>query len=317
MVTKYQMASSAVAVSSVRSSTRLAAGPTPTSPSWVPARAERVVPLADLGMGDSRRRTLRDHLSVTVRHVPLEGNYNLRDLGGYVAVDGRSVRYGCLYRSDQLCHLTDADLDAFQELGIRVVFDLRNEAERAAFPSRIPEGVEVRERTSPGTDAADVRTLEQVVASGDLPARDDELRGSIYVELLDRLAPELNTILTLAADAQERPLLFHCAAGKDRTGLTAALLLGLLGVPEDDILDDYELTSVYFGERRLESLSSLLETHGVQPDRVRPLLHARRPVLVHALRHLDQEWGGMEGYAIERLGVVADLPERLREHLLV
>jgi protein-tyrosine phosphatase len=250
------------------------------------------------------------------RHIPLEGNLNLRDLGGYESRDGRRTRTGCVYRSDELHALTDADLDVLADLGLRVVVDLRNEEERVVRPSRLPAGVELRERVTPWS-GGDLRTTEEQIAAGELPDRDDERFTQVYVDLLERLAPELRTILELAVDAPDRPLLFHCAAGKDRTGIAAAVLLGTLGVSDEVILDDYELTSTYWGARRLEILAPVMAEHGVTEERIRPLVEARRPVLAATLEHVHDRWGGFEGYARDHLGVEPHLPERLRGSLLV
>jgi protein-tyrosine phosphatase len=250
------------------------------------------------------------------RHIQLEGSLNLRDLGGYEVPDGRTVRTGCVFRSDELHRLTDADLEAVASLGIRVVFDLRSEHERRSRPSRLPADVELLERTS-AWSGGDVRTTEQQIAAGELPERDDQAFALVYIDLLDRLAPDLGVILERAVGAPARPLLFHCAAGKDRTGLAAATLLGLLGVPEEVILDDYELTTTYYSARRLEALAPVLAEHSVPDERIRPLLEARRPVLATALAHLHDRWGGFESYAVEHIGVAADLPDRLRAALVV
>ena len=253
---------------------------------------------------------------VEPRHIRLEGSLNLRDLGGYETRDGRTIRTGCVFRSDELHALTDADLETVSKLGIRVLFDLRNAEERRARQNRLPHAMEVLERVSPAT-GTDVRTTEEQIARGELPQADDEFFATVYIGLLDRLAPELRTIVERAVDAPARPLLFHCAAGKDRTGLAAAVLLGLLGVADEVILDDFELTSRYFTPRRMDMLADAMTEHGVAVERLRPLLEARRPVLATALRHLHDQWGGFEGYALEHLGVDAGLPERLRAALLV
>jgi protein-tyrosine phosphatase len=212
--------------------------------------------------------------------------------------------------------LTDADLEAVTRLGIRVVFDLRNADERAARPSRLPVDVELLERASLPTEG-DTRTTEEQIAAGELPVPDDEFFATVYIDLLDRLAPELRVILERAVDAPTRPLLFHCAAGKDRTGITAAVLLGVLGVPNDVILDEYELTSQYYAPRRMDALAALLAEHGVADERVRPLLEARRPVLAAVLQHIDERWGGFDRLATDHLEVGTDLPARLRAALLI
>ena len=253
---------------------------------------------------------------MTKRHIVLDGSFNLRDLGGYESGDGRRVRGGCLFRSDELHALTDADLDAVSELGIRVVFDLRNADERAARPSRLPIDVELLERVSQPT-GGDVRTIEELIAVGELPVPDDEYFATVYVDLLDRLAPELRIILERAVDAPTRPLLFHCAAGKDRTGIVAAVLLGLLGVPHDVILDDYELTSRYYTPRRMNALAAAMAEHDVPAERIRPLVEARRPVLATALGHIDERWGGFDGFVTDHVAIGTDLPERLRAALLI
>jgi protein-tyrosine phosphatase len=250
------------------------------------------------------------------RHIKLEGNLNLRDLGGYQSADGSVVRAGCLFRSDELHALTDADLEVVGSLGIKVVFDLRADHERAARPNRLPPDVELLERTSPSAGGPGP-TLEEQIALDQLPVRDDEEFAGVYIDLLDRLAPELRIILDRAVDSPNRPLLFHCAAGKDRTGLTAAILLGLLGVPNEVILDDYELTSTYFTPGRMDALAEALAKYSVPEDRIRPLLEARRPVLATTLRHLHERWGGFDGYVEQHLKVLADLPHRLRAALLV
>ncbi|MGO9877008.1 MAG: tyrosine-protein phosphatase [Acidimicrobiia bacterium] len=250
------------------------------------------------------------------RHVRLEGSFNLRDIGGYRSSDGRRFRSGCVFRSDELHALTDADVAVVASLGIRVVFDLRNASERVARPSRLPKDVELLERTSPST-TGETRTTEEQIAIGELPVRDDEYFAGVYVGLFDRLAPELRIVLERAVDAPTRPLLFHCAGGKDRTGIVAAVLLGLLGVSDEVILDDYELTSTYFTPRRMETLAAVMAEYGIADERVRPLLEARRPVLSAALRHVHERWGGYEGYAREHLTIRPDQIERLRAALLI
>jgi protein-tyrosine phosphatase len=247
--------------------------------------------------------------------VLLEGSLNLRDIGGYATRDGHVVRTGCVYRSDELHALTDADLEVVDTLGIRVVFDLRNVAERTARPNRLPADVELLERATPSPNGTP-RTTEEQILRNTLPDRDDEHFAAVYIELLERLGPELRIILERAVDSPTRPLLFHCVAGKDRTGIAAAVLLGVLGVADDVILDDYELTSTYFTPRKLDALAPLLAEHGVSEARIRPLLEARRPVLATALGHVHERWGGFEGYVRDHLAVELELPERLRAALL-
>ena len=250
------------------------------------------------------------------RHIRLDGSLNLRDLGGYEVTRRQVVRTGCVFRSDELHALTDADLEVVTTLGVKVVFDLRNHDERARRPSRLPPDVELLERASPSIEG-DGRTIEDQIIGGDLPIADDDYFAGVYIRLLDCLGPELSVILQRAVESPQRPLLFHCAAGKDRTGIVAAVLLGLLGASDDTILDDYELTSAHYTPGRLQAMAALMAEHQVTEDRVRPLLEARRSVLAAALQHLHGTYGGYDAFATDQLGLGADLPARLRAALLV
>jgi protein-tyrosine phosphatase len=252
------------------------------------------------------------------RTISLEGCLNLRDLGGYPTADGREVRRGCLYRSSALCSLTDADVDAFAALGIEVVVDLRNDHERRSRPNRLPPEVQLIVRESPSQRTQPGQSLEEQIVHGTLPPRDDDVFTTTYVRLLDEsLVGVLRQTLVAAIDSPARPLLFHCAAGKDRTGLVAAVVLGLLGVDEATIVADYELTEQHWAVPRLAALADLLAEHGVTEDQVRPFLEPRTEVFRRALAHVDARWGGVEGYAVDHLGVDPSLPERLRAALLV
>ncbi len=249
-------------------------------------------------------------------HVPLEGIFNLRDLGGYETFDGRVVRTGCLFRSDELHALTGADLDVVKGLGVRVVFDLRNQFERDLRPNPVLAEIITHERQAPPQDTSGL-TMEEKLAAGIAPAQADDVEfGDVYIALLTYLGNELRHIVELAADAHESPLLFHCVAGKDRTGITAAVLLGLLGVPDETILDDYELTTELWTPRRMEQLADLVAEHNLDADNLRLTVSARRPVLTRALAHLHDVWGSFDRYAVEALSVAPDLPHRLRANLL-
>ena len=253
-----------------------------------------------------------------MRHVPLEGNLNLRDLGGYASALGGTVRPGCLFRSDELHALTDADLEVIAALGVRVLFDLRNDAERTLRPNRLWDGVEVHERETPSHEPTSAgRTLADDIISGWVGVPDDDDFAGVYIDLITRLAPELRRIVELAAQSVERPLLFHCAAGKDRTGIAAAVLLGLLGVPDETILDDYELTTTYSTPKRYAEVAELVEQHGANAEHVRTFISARRPVLAKSLAHLHETWDTYDNYATEVLGVDPSLLVLFREGLLL
>ncbi len=183
------------------------------------------------------------------RLVPLVGSFNFRDLGGYPGLDGRLTRWGRLFRSDALHELTAADVARLRELGLRTVIDLRTERELArsgrgplepedvAFHhlAVVKEGVRIDGTTDGAADG------EAVAAPA--PAGDD--LAERYLWYLDVGGDAIARALTLFGAGERYPLVFHCAAGKDRTGVLAALVLELLGVDRDAIVTDYVIT----GER--------------------------------------------------------------------
>jgi protein-tyrosine phosphatase len=167
------------------------------------------------------------------RHLSLEGVWNFRDLGGYPAAGGRTIRWRTLFRADGLDRLTPADLTAVAGLGLRTVVDLRTPDEVA------------KARFEPG-DASAWHHLPMIDV---LPPPDDfaewvvsEYVADQYVAMLEGAPASVRTFLGLLTDPGAYPLVFHCFAGKDRTGILTALVLGLLGVADDDIAADYALS---------------------------------------------------------------------------
>jgi protein-tyrosine phosphatase len=249
------------------------------------------------------------------RLVPLEGTLNFRDLGGYLSDDGSRVRWGRLFRSDGLHALTDADHELLTAIGLRTVYDLRWASELEAQPSRLPaEGVVVH-HLAVGEDPEGGGDLLERIFSGEIEEISIERLVDIYNELLDQGAATFAKLLTHLTDDGALPAVFHCSAGKDRTGISAALLLRLLGVPRDVVLDDYELSTTYRTAKRLDALRPRFEEAGLDIDRFRDYLSAPRPVLAATLTRIETEHGGVEGYLRDG-GMDSRTPGRLRELLL-
>jgi protein-tyrosine phosphatase len=253
------------------------------------------------------------------RLVPLEGTLNFRDLGGYRGLDGRTVRWGRVFRSDALHELTDADRETLRAIGLRAIYDLRKAHERERQPTALTADHGHRDVHLAVDDDPDAQVgadlLDQIM-DGTLPEADDGYMADIYAEILLTGAGAYGRLLTHLTEDDGLPALFHCAAGKDRTGIAAALLLGALGVDEETILDDYELTNVYRSNQRIEALRPAIEAAGVDVEKVRPFLSARRPVMEATLRHLRDDHGGIEAYLLGPAGVAPATLDRLRDLLL-
>ena len=169
-------------------------------------------------------------------HSLMEGARNFRDVGGHPTIDGKRVRTELVYRSDRLSSLTDRDVETFAELGIRTVVDFRPEAERdLTGQNRMLDGVIYM--TFEIGDAAMAPQVRRALHDGDFTALPDLEEGNR--RLVRDFAGELGATLRVIADSANLPLVFHCIGGKDRTGMTAILLLSILGVPADLVRADY------------------------------------------------------------------------------
>lgn len=249
--------------------------------------------------------------------VPLAGAMNVRDVGGYRATDGQTVRRGMVFRSDHLADLTDDDLDELADRAIRTIVDLRRDDEVTARPSRLWPGVLERVHLPVVGDEASSRDLVVRMKAGEVSTFGVDDVAQTYSEILARHADAFAAVLTLIADLDRVPLLFHCTAGKDRTGLTTALLHSVLGVDRSDVLHDFDLSNRYRCERRIEQLRPELEAAGIDIDAIRPALTAPVAALDTALDELHDRYGGAERYLCEVGGMPGEVVDVLRVQLLI
>jgi protein-tyrosine phosphatase len=169
------------------------------------------------------------------RLIPLIGAYNFRDLGGYPTLDGRVTQWGRLYRSDTLHELTDGDLDVLREIGLSSIIDLRTSAELERTGRGLLGDEPVRHVHLPVVQEGGTNQGAPADAQEDLHRR--------YLWYLDIGRDALVSALTMVGDPESYPMVFHCAAGKDRTGVLAALVLDIVGVERNVIVEDYVLTA--------------------------------------------------------------------------
>jgi protein-tyrosine phosphatase len=227
------------------------------------------------------------------RVVPLEGASNFRDLGGYAGQHGRRLRWGRLYRSAHLGSLTASDQQRVAHLGITRVLDFRGVAERAATPNRLPGAAEHSLAIEPTV----VQRMDALVAAGRTLTGPvvSELMRDLYRGLVNQQAARFAELFEhlLAADA---PLVFHCTAGKDRTGVAAALVLLALGVPRDVVRGDYLLTNELYKHPPLPHSDT-------PPDALAVLWQVQDGFLDAALQVIDSEHGGVDDYLTQRLGL--------------
>ena len=241
------------------------------------------------------------------RHVHLDGCFNFRDLGGYRTADGRWTRPQRLYRADGPHALTAADGDALAALELATVLDLRS-----------PQEVEHRGCYT----AALSNVVEYHLPMFDLLPDPDELVDWVdpalvarrYRTMLDEAESTIAEILDVLSDPDACPTLFHCSAGKDRTGIVAAVLLGVLGVPDHVIVTDYTLSATAM-HRLVAYYQATYPDAAEQLSRVAPAMVAANPnAMAGLVRGLHRDYGTFDDYA-SAIGA-GDAPRHIRDSLL-
>ena len=243
------------------------------------------------------------------RSIVLEGASNVRDLGGWPAAGGAHVRFGAVFRSASLGRLTAADAHRLEQTGLRTVVDLRGEIEQERAPSQLDAlpGVAVHflpiEPSLGGPRRTD--TVARAATAEDALAMMRRAYKSYALDWWPRYAALFDLLLR----AERRPLLFHCTAGKDRTGFGAALVLAALGVGHDAILEDYMATDrLWQGDAAIRA--------ALPPAVADVLLAVHGELLDVAFAAIRDAYGSLDAYLEQRIGLDPARRERLREALL-
>lgn len=236
------------------------------------------------------------------RHIPLTGATNFRDLGGYMGHEGRPVQWRKIFRSDHLASLDENDLRQIKNLKIGRTFDFRGVVESQSQSYQWP-GIQ---RHSLSIEPTVVQRLQAQHLSGKPLSAADALDAmqTTYRDFVKsdshRFAELFDHMLT-----KPDPLLFHCTAGKDRTGLAAALVLSALGVSEKDIWQDYLLTNQLY-KRNSTGASNL------SPDVLKIVWEVQASFLQSSLDVIQQDHGGMHNYLSQQLKLSPAALDKLR-----
>ena len=235
------------------------------------------------------------------RSLALAGASNFRDLGGYVGHAGRSVRWRRLFRSDHLAALTQDDIVELSRHGLARVCDFRDETERAPLLCAMP-GVSVYFLPIQPTI---VQSMSDLLAAGHLLTPQDTVRlmQETYRAFVHDNAAAYAELFRLLLES-DAPLVFHCTAGKDRTGFAAAMILLALGVERDVVMQDYLLTNAFF--RMPDTQGSRLPLEVLQV-----LWRVQEEFLDASLHAVDNDYGGVLSYLETALGVGPGERERL------
>jgi protein-tyrosine phosphatase len=239
----------------------------------------------------------------------LEGQYNFRDLGGLPAGNGFQTRSGMIYRSGDLNSITDTDIALMEKIGLALIIDFRSERERIHRPNReIPSVRKIR--TLPINDSARETAMEYIAENN--AAELENVLISDYRRIIRENQEEYRQFLNELASTPYLPLVFHCTAGKDRTGLAAVFLLTALGVEFNSVFQDYTASNIYNAERMAMIINRMNET-GRNGEIIRPLLEIKKEYLDAALAEISENYGGLHNFVIDTLK--ADVT-RLKERFL-
>ena len=251
------------------------------------------------------------------RLLSLHGVRNFRDLGGYRTQDGRRVKWGKLFRSGSMAGLASSDHDGLARLSIRTIIDLRTAYERQAEPNTWHLAAKIT--CWSGDCHNSFGELRKVLASG-LPsaaaARDAMIEG--YRRLPFEQAPAFTELFGRLA-AGDVPLIVHCSAGKDRTGIAAALVLSALGVARDTVVEDYVLTNKvadlerHHLQRARQRKSALADQ---SPEIISAVMSAHADYLYAAFAVMEERYGTIGGYLREQANVTPETLHRIQRALL-
>lgn len=242
--------------------------------------------------------------------IPVPGTFNFRDLGGHSTVDGRRVSEGRLYRADGLGRLGPDGVAMLKEMRIVSVVDLREEKEVANIPDAV-DGLGARYSHMP---LLGNRYFPIDKDSPDRIVLDTPSLPALYAAMIETAGPRFVDVISHLAEIEQDATVFHCSAGKDRTGLIAAFVLSLLGVERDAVVHDYALTEEYLGDDFRAALSTHFSSAGISS--VSSMATEAKPEwLADVLDRLDRDHGGVEGYLVDH-GLRDGVANRLRASLM-
>jgi len=235
------------------------------------------------------------------RNLPLDGGYNCRDLGGIINKENQIIRKGLLLRSDDLANLSDNDLERLNNFPIRTIIDFRTVQERATNPDHIPNSCnhEIHLDISSGHFENMMKQFKNGISNP------KEFMRELYIDLVinENCQREYKKFFDIVQHKNRTPILFHCTAGKDRTGFASALLLTALNVDKELIMEDYLASNVYLEEK----FSHILK---INPS-YKALIDVLPEYLETAFQTIEKHFDNTEYYLSNILGVDFDLMKEL------
>lgn len=249
------------------------------------------------------------------RLLPMDGSHNTRELGGYKTTEGKSVKWGMLFRSDKLSDISETDQKYLQALGIEKIVDFRSEEEKTEDPDVIPAGISYVEMPI-SVDGA-MRSKIEAVLKGETDKEVESFLIDANREFVTNYTGVYENFLRGLID-EDAPTLFHCTAGKDRAGFAAAITLIALGVSKADVINDYMKTNAFTQERIEEILGQikLMSLYQADVEILRPLLGVEQIYIETAFKTAEEKYGSLENFIRVGLNISDADIKKLRNKFL-
>jgi protein-tyrosine phosphatase len=248
-----------------------------------------------------------DSATVAARYIGLENTINFRDLGGLKTKDGRTVRKGFIYRSDNLSKLETADFGRFSALRIATVYDLRTDHEIKGKEDHLPADVRYMHTPVVQDNAGEIKGLKKRVLNGEISGQQaKEMTARFYADAVTVNIGSVKDIIKQITSS-DQPVLYHCSAGKDRTGIISALILSVLNVDRQVIVDDFMASNYYRRGRAEKTLGKAKLGRVIKPklnmDAVEILSTVDESFISATFNAIDSTYGGMEPFIENELGI--------------
>jgi protein-tyrosine phosphatase len=263
------------------------------------------------------------------RHIPLDGQPNFRDLGGYKTADGKTLAWGKVYRTGSLKALSDADVQKLDELGIKTVVNFLSDLEvKNEEPDRVPEGtmeIHLPIDGSIGLGDAFMENLMEARKTGDFSKIPASVNPDIHRALVADAKKEYAELLKLLADSNNYPIAYHCSHGVHRTGTATAIILSAAGVPWETIREDYLLSNKYREKQNTKRIKQLTETlamsknvsaEEVDATDIKAFYLLEGDYIDGTLTEAVKEYGSMENYIKNGLKIDATTLTKIQSNLL-
>ena len=255
------------------------------------------------------------------RLLNFEGIANFRDLGGYPAAGNQRVKWGLLYRSGTFAHSSRADLGGLQQLQLSSLIDFRSSMEKEEEPNNLPSPTGFTVVDIPILDDGNKALVGEImerVETGNFEGFDPNLAmEQANRQFAGEFTPQFRQFIHTLLDAGGQPVVWHCSAGKDRTGFASAILLRILGVPEDIIMEDYMASKLHALEARRNQLRLLRLFKGDEAaDKLAVMMGVEKPWLEAAFEEIDLKWGSFDNYVRQGLELSDNDIRQLQSQLL-